>query len=430
MRKPTIGLAVGGVMLVAAHWGVARDWPQWRGPHRDARVADFTAPQAWPKALTQKWKVTVGTGDATPALAGGKLYVFSRQGDDEVLRCLDAASGKELWQDKYAATAVTGAASGHPGPRSSPAVAEGKVCTLGVGGVLTCFDAATGKVAWRKDAKSWPRFFAASSPLIVDGLCVAQLGGQNNGALAAYDLASGDEKWKWDGGNPAYASPALMNVGGTKLIVTFTERNIAAVNAADGKLAWESASRGRYNASSPVVDGQTLIYDNAGQGLKAVKIEKQGDGFTVKDLWSNKDNSLIYDTPVLKGGLLFGLSQGNKFFCINMQDGKTAWTADAPQAAGGGRRGGPPGGGGGRRGGRGMGGMGGGGGFGEIVDAGPVLLALNPSMQLVVIQPTDKEFKQLASYKVADTPTYSYPVASGNRVYIKDQDSVTLWTIE
>ena len=88
----------------------------------------------------------MGSGDATPALVGDKLYVFARPGDDEVTLCLNAGDGKELWRDKYAAQAVTGAAARHPGPRSSPAVAEGKVVTLGVGGVLSCLDAATGDV--------------------------------------------------------------------------------------------------------------------------------------------------------------------------------------------------------------------------------------------------------------------------------------------
>ena len=119
---------------------------------------------------------------------------------------------------------------------------------------------------------------------------------------------------------------------------------------------------------------------------------------------------------------------------INAQDGKTLWTAPVAQAAGaapapGGAPGAPGAQPGGRRGG-GRGGMGGGGGYGSIVDAGSVLMALTPRMQLIVFEPNDKELKRLASYKVADTPTYAYPIVSGNRVYIKDQDSVTLWTID
>src|SRR6478736_4258551 len=76
----------------------ADDWPQWRGPNRDAKATGFTAPKTWPKELTKKWKVTVGKSNATPALVGDKLYVFSFDGTSEVLHCLDAASGNEIWQ--------------------------------------------------------------------------------------------------------------------------------------------------------------------------------------------------------------------------------------------------------------------------------------------------------------------------------------------
>jgi outer membrane protein assembly factor BamB len=435
--NPTTGVIVGCVLLLGASGVRAQDWPQWRGPNRDAKVTGFTAPQTWPKELTKKWKVPVGGGDATPALVGDRLYVFARQDPNEVLHCLDANTGKELWQDKYEAQPAERPAGGpHAGPRSSPAVAEGKVVTLGVRGVLSCLDAATGKVLWRKDDfKAWPRFYTSSSPLIVDGLAVAQLGGGSNGALVAYDLATGDEKWKRAGESPGYASPVLMTVGGTKLIVAETEQAIVAVTAADGKVVWQApfAVQGMgYNASTPVVDGETILYGGSGRGEKAVKLEKQGDGFAAKELWSNKDNSVIFNTPVLKNGLLVGLTQGNQFFAVNAQTGQTAWTAPGPQGGGGGapgKGGGFGKGGAGQKGGGGMRG-GGRGGYGSIVDAGPVLLALTPSMQLIVFQPGDKEFKQLASYKVADSDTYAYPVVSGNRVFIKDQDSLTLWTID
>jgi outer membrane protein assembly factor BamB len=424
----TIIAVSGVVLLMTAPCGWTQDWPQWRGANRDAKATGFTAPKTWPKELTQKWKATVGQADATPALFGDKLYVFARQGGEEVTRCLDATTGKEVWSDKYAAQGATGPASGHAGPRSSPTVAEGKVVTLGVRGTLTCFDAAKGKVLWRKEdfPGAWPKFFTASSPMITSGLCIAQVGNSGNGGIAAYDLATGDQKWKWTGDGPAYASPALMTVDGTKLIVAETEKSIVALNVADGKLAWETpfAAQGMsYNAATPIVDGQTLIYCGQGRGAKAVKIEKQGDRFAAKELWSNPDNSVQFNTPVLKNGMLVGMSQRGDFFCINAQDGKTAWTAPstppvagAETAEGGGVRGG--------RGGRGRGG------FGAVVDAGSVLLALTPASELIAFQPSDKAYTELARIKVADTATYAYPVVSGKRIFVQDQDSVTLWTID
>jgi len=402
-------VAIAGCLVVMiASCAVAQDWPQWRGPNRDGKVSGFTAPKKWPKELTEKWKTTVGLGDATPALVGDRLYVFTRQGGDEVTLCLNAGNGKEVWRDKYAAQAVTGAASRHPGPRSSPTVANGKVVTLGVGGVVSCLNAADGKVVWRKDPfpKVVPRFFTSMSPIIVDGMAIAHLGGKGNGAIIAYNLASGNEKWRWADEGPEYASPVLLTVGGTKQIVTLAEKSIVGIGVANGKLLWQLPFvpvKRAYNAATPIVDGQMVIYTGGGRGTKAVKIEKKGDGFTAKELWSNPDVATQFNTPVLKDGLLFGLSNRSNLFCINAQTGQTAWTDTTTRGRGG---------------------------FAAIVNAGSVILALPSNSELIVFKPSGKAYSELASIKVSETPTYAQPVIAGNRIFIKDQETMTMWTIE
>jgi outer membrane protein assembly factor BamB len=256
------------LVLADVRSGAAQDWPQWRGPDRNAKAAGFKAPETWPKALKQQWKVTVGDGVSTPALVGDRLYVFAMQDRNEVIRCLEAATGKELWQDKYEAQPATGPASGFGGPRASPTVAEGKVVTLGVRGVVSCLDAATGKKLWRKDDfKAWPTFFTSSSPLVADGLCIVQLGGQRDGAIVAYDLATGDEKWKFTDGT-AYASPSLLTLDGKKVIVAETDRNIVAIDLKGGKLLWKTpfaVQGGGYNAASPIVEGRPRVVEQQRQ---------------------------------------------------------------------------------------------------------------------------------------------------------------------
>jgi len=407
-KKRLISMVVGVLILISATCISAQDWPQWRGANRDGKITGFAVPEKLPVEPTQKWKVTVGAGDSTPALVDGKLYVFARQGEDEVTLCLNADDGEELWRDQYTAQAVTGPAARHPGPRSSPAVADGKVVTLGVGGTLSCLDAATGKVVWRKDPfpKVVPTFFTAMSPMIVDGMCIAHLGGAGNGAIIAYDLNTGDEKWRWSGEGPEYASPALLTVDGTKQIVTLAEKSIVGVGTADGKLLWQlpfAPVRRAYNAATPIVDGQTVIFIGAGRGAKAVKIQKQGDGFVTEELWSNEDVDVQFNTPVLKEGLLFGSTSKDNLFCLNAQTGQTAWLDTTKN---------------------------GGGGFAAILDAGPVMLALPSNSELIAFSPSDIEYMELARIKVADAATYAHPVIAGNRIYVRDEQTMALWVIE
>ena len=339
-------LLVAFIVLSAASV-IAADWPQWRGLHRDARVSDFKAPVTWPKDLTKKWSVDVGDGAATPALVGDRLYLFSREGDDamtrrggqEILRCLDAASGKEIWKQGYDVDPSTDP-GGFAGPRSSPVVAEGKVVTQGARGVLSCFDAATGQSLWRKDDfKSWPQFFVSSSPIIIDGLCVAQLGG-NNGAVVAYELATGAEKWKVGDLPTAYASPVLMPVAGKKLIIAQVSDGIVGIDVANGNKVWEKFfERGgsRYKAATPIVTGtDTLIYfDGAATGAK---LEPEGAKLVDKTLWTHMENRVEFNTPILRDGLLVGLtgpsgSGAHQFFCLDTQSGTVTWSSPAPRIA-------------------------------------------------------------------------------------------------
>lgn len=388
--------------------GNAQDWPQWRGINRDGKVTGFTAPATWPQQLKQVWKVPVGFGDATPALVNNKLYVFTRQGEKEILQCLDANTGKQIWQsDGYPALAATGPAASHPGPRSSPAVAEGKIVTVGIGGDIACFDALTGKLVWRNEQfkGEFPQFYTSMSPLISSGICFTHLGGPQTGQFVAFDLASGSIKWKTAGEGPSYGSPILLTVDGTKQVVFQEQTKLVGIGLSDGALLWEFATpvgTGRVQiAASPVADQQKIYFTGLNNGFNAIEIRKQGTGFIVNKLWSNPDFSTAYNTPLLKDGFLYGLSNKSRLFCLNAGNGQTAWADETPHQT-----------------------------FGSIVDAGSVLIAVSSISDLVAFKPDGKAFSQLASVKVSDNSVYAYPILSGNKIFIKDNESLVLYTAE
>lgn len=398
-----------GVMAVCCSISLdAQDWPQWRGENRDGVVNGFIAPENWPPKITLQWKDSIGTGDATPVLVDDRLFVFSRQGDKEVILCLDAHSGEEQWRNEYEAPPVTGPGARHPGPRSTPAVSDGKIVALGASGILSCLDASSGKLLWRKDPfpGKVPMFFTSMSPLIEEGICIAYLGSADDGALIAYDINNGNEKWRWNEEGPDYGSPILMKVEGMIQVVTLTAKSIIGVNLADGKLQWKLPflpERRAYNAATPIIVENKVIFTGAGRGTKAISIGKQGGEFVAGELWSNPDLAVQFNTPVLKEGLLYGYSNTGRLFCMDAQTGETAWRDTIPHERSG---------------------------FASIVDAGPVLMALPGNSELIVIEPERSSYTELAKIKVADLPTYAHPVLAGNRLYVRDEKTLALWELQ
>lgn len=408
MRKANRFIAVitFSLIFVGSACVYAQDWPQWRGPNRDGKISGFIAPQKWPEKLTVKWSKTVGRGDSSPVLVGNKLYVFTRQDEDEVIMCLDAVSGDTLWEKRYPAEfIVTGPAKEHGGPRSTPAVANGKICTLGIGGILSCFDAAGGDVLWRKQSDSdylgtAYKFDSAMSPVIVDGMCIVHVGGEDKGAVIAFDITGGEPKWKWEGEAPAFSSPVLMTVDGVKQLVTFTKKKLIGLSMSDRKLLWEipfEAYQG--NNTTPIIDGQTVIFTGQRKGLFAVKIEEQADGFAANELWSNDQLGARFTTPVLKDGLLFGYTNG--LFCADAKTGDTLWSDATSRGR-----------------------------SASLLDGGSCLLALCNNSDLIAFKSDNKQYEELASFKVAETEIWAHPVIAGNRIYIKDKESLAMWAIE
>ena len=235
----------------------------------------FREPATWPDKLTQQWKVDVGLGYSAPIIVGNRVYSFARQEPNEILRAHDAETGKVVWETSYAAPFKPNPAATRKhgtGPKSTPTFANGKLFTLGMSGIVTAFDAATGKQLWQKPAPPVePLYHTAMSPLVDRGLVIVHVGGHNNGALTAFEANTGAIKWAWTGDGPAYGSPIVAELAGVRQVITLTQENLIGVAAETGELLWRRpfAVRATRNAVTPIVFGQTVIVSGLEKGVTA-----------------------------------------------------------------------------------------------------------------------------------------------------------------
>ena len=191
------------VLLSVAPAG-AGDWPQWRGPNRDAASGATAARGRGRRELIQRWRADVGAGQSSPVVSGTTVFLFSREGERETARALDLRTG----HDPLAA-GIPGSLQRLPGrglvrerTEVHAVLHDGRLFTLGISGILTAFDAKDGRIAWQKDfagrfQASAPPFGTSMSPLVAGGLLIVHAGGHEGGALIAFDPATGARSGRW-----------------------------------------------------------------------------------------------------------------------------------------------------------------------------------------------------------------------------------------
>jgi outer membrane protein assembly factor BamB len=369
------------------------------------------APTSWPQAPTPGWKVEVGTGHSSPIVSGGRAYQLSRQGESEVVRALDLASGRELWRQAYpVAYEMNSAATGHgKGPKSTPALADGRLFTFGITGTLSAWDAASGRLLWRKSFETGrrntsPLYGSAMSPVVDGGRVIAHVGGHDDGELVALDAATGAPAWSWKGDGPGYASPVVATFDGVRQVVTQSQSAIVAVAADSGALLWKLPLRTPWdqNAVTPIVNGGLVVYSGLEVPLAALRPVKKGAAFAVETAWTNPDVASYLSTPVLEGGRIYGLSHRKKgqWFCVDAASGKTLWLSEGRKAE-----------------------------SAAIVAAAGVLFLLDTDGSLTVAAPDAGGWRPLRTWSVASSATWAHPVPLDSGILVKDVDTLAFLRI-
>lgn len=399
-------------MVISVQNGLGEDWPQWRGPNRDGILHGFSPPEVWPDTLIRKWQISVGGGYSSPIVVNGKAFVHSRKDNQEVISCIDLKNGKLIWSKTNPApfTINQYAVNQGEGPFSTPTFHNGRLYTLGVNGLLSCFEAGTGKLLWRKEFTrqvNTSKLFCgtAMAPLIENGLCIVHVGDDFKGALMAYDAETGETKWSWKDHGPGYASPIVVEIDGVRQLVTLTDKACIGVSPATGELLWEVEFSDEWNENivTPVFYKEMIILSGVRKGTFAIKTTKKNGSWATDKIWHNKNLPMYMSVPVVNNNLLVGFSNKRKghFFTLDANTGKTLWQSEGRQGR-----------------------------TAALISAGEILLSLTSDGILMIFRKTGNEFIPLKRYTVADSPTWSQPVIFGNNVLIKDAETLALWSFK
>jgi outer membrane protein assembly factor BamB len=393
------------MLLLCAAPAAAGDWPQWLGPTRDGVSPEKVA--AWRDPPPVVWRQPVGEGHSSPVVAAGRVFLHTRQPgkDVEELTAFDAATGNVLWRTPYDRPAFKSFFGN--GPRATPAVADGRVYTYGLTGMLTCFDAA-GKQLWQVDALNEfkaknLRFGASCSPLVEGGRVLVNVGGPG-ASVVAFDKDSGKVAWHSGDGGASYSSPIALGQGATRQIVFLTREGLIGLNPADGSAWWNYPFQDKLFESSttPVRAGDLLLASSITLGSVGLRLEAKDGKPTATEAWKKADLTCYFSTPVPVGSEHVYIVTGTipipgkgapeaSLHCIEARTGKVLWTRPKVGKY-----------------------------HAALLRTGDgKVLMVDDSSSLILLDTDAKEYRELARSKVCGE-TWAHPALANGRLYLRD----------
>ncbi|HUS36918.1 MAG TPA: PQQ-binding-like beta-propeller repeat protein [Verrucomicrobiae bacterium] len=308
-------------------------WTEFRGANRDGAVFGSTISTNWSAPPALLWKRPVGPAWSSISIVGQRLFTQEQRGASEAVVCYDAQNGEELWSHEDSARFEESLAG--TGPRATPTFHEGKLFTLGGAGVLNCLDALTGKPVWQKNITEHsgartPMWGFSSSPLIVGGKVIIYAG--LGSGVVAYTVDKGEVVWSTPAGHTSYSSPQLAIIDGVSQCLMLHDGGLTGFDLSTGKKIWEtgfSFPDGPRSNQAHKVGGNDLIVGGANNSMNAAsissfKVTRSGDSWTVATNWISKDMKPEFPDIVVHNNHAYGFDVA-LFSCINLADGKRTW---------------------------------------------------------------------------------------------------------
>jgi len=402
-------LALSTILLPFA--AIAGDWPQILGQHRNGIADDERLNLDWPGGKPKTlWKRDAGDGVAGVAVADGRVVLFHRVGNQELVEAMDPLTGKVLWKVGFPTSFRSQVSTAGDGPRCVPVVHRGSVFVFGAAGDLHCLKLADGNERWSRAAlqeyKAQEGYFGVGSTPIVEGdKLIVNVGGDRSGAgVVAFDLETGKTIWKATDEQASYSAPTTATVDGVRHVIFTTRLNLVSLDPDTGNVRFRFpfGQRGpTVNAATPlVIDGHLFLSASYGIGAVFAKIGKT----EAKMIWANDEvMSSQYPTCIYKDGFLYGVHGRQDgppatLRCFDPKTGKVAWSKEDF-------------------------------GMASIILADSKLLVVKVDGTLLVAEANPKELRPLASARVLDNassrdPALALPALSGGLLYVRDKQSL------
>jgi outer membrane protein assembly factor BamB len=412
--KPFLSLPLSAsitVLFYAISLASEAYWPEWRGPNRDGHVEYFDPPSQWPKSLANDWRIEVGEGSAMPLIAEGSVYQHARQGGDEVVWKIDLESGKVLWRQNYRVPyRISSPGERHgDGPLSNPAYAEGRLFTFSVTGVLSAWNAESGELLWRKDYAdrfdiTHPHWGHSTSPLVDGEQVIVHFGGDHAGILVAMDVTTGKVIWSDDTDGACHASPIIVELKGIRQIVEWNHNAVVGFESGTGKRLWEyplQHTGSNQNSPTPVFRKGRLLIGGENRGIRSLEPKLVNGQWEVIENWHQRRASLNMASAVASGDSLYGKShfKQGQFFRLDIETGDIVWTGPARMGE-----------------------------FASFLVVDEHLIALRDDATIEVIPVGESEYRSIATYEVAESPTWAAPVLLKDGILVKDRRTLFKWS--
>lgn len=312
-----------------------KDWPGFRGARRDGIVRDLDLRRDWDERPPRPvWRHPIGQGWSSFAIVGTHAFTQEQRGPKEVVSCYDAVTGDPLWVhedvDRFDEQ------MGGVGPRATPTFHDGRLYALGAMGRLNCLEARTGRRLWQTNILADAGGVAniewamSGSPLVVDDLVVVNPGGGNGQGIAAYDRVTGKRRWAFGSEPAGYCAPRLETLAGIRQILVFDGTGLSAHVPETGAQLWRFGpweNQFRINVAQPLVrDGrEVLISSGYSMGSAVLEVTRDGDAWSVREKRRDANGfKLKFNDGVEKDGYVYGLDEGI-LACIEWSTGMRKW---------------------------------------------------------------------------------------------------------